>query len=83
MPGKFITIYTSYDMMKVQLLKGALESEGIKVVVNQEAIGGLIPAASLVTDGIQLAVHESDVSFAREVIQAWQDESPLPDSEEL
>jgi len=60
-----VSVYNSYDIMHVEVIKAALEGEGIRCVIDSESQAGLVNAME-----VQLMVAEKAAPAAREFIEA-------------
>lgn len=59
-----VSVYNSYDIMHVEVIKAALEGEGIRCMIDSESQAGLVNVME-----VHLMVSEKDAATAREFIE--------------
>ncbi|MCH7828879.1 DUF2007 domain-containing protein [Patescibacteria group bacterium] len=69
--GTLITIKTYPDRTEAELVKGVLESKGIKAMVSADDAGGMNPALLWATGGVRLLVKKKDIQMATEVLESF------------
>ena len=69
--GTLIAIKTYPDRIEAELVKGVLESKGIKAMVSADDAGGMNPALLWGTGGVRLLVKKNDVQMATEVLESF------------
>ena len=69
--GTLITIKTYPDRTEAELVKGVLESKGIKAMVSADDAGGMNPALLWATGGVRLLVKKKDIQKAIEVLESF------------
>ena len=69
--GTLITIKTYPDRIEAELVKGVLESKGIKAMVSADDAGGMNPALLWATGGVRLLVQKRDIQKATEVLESF------------
>ena len=73
-PPEFTTIFSSSDPWEVQLLQGALASEGIKSFVDNEHLVSMNWLYANALGGVRLRVRTRDVEEAAGIIQGLRKE---------
>ena len=66
---QFTTIYTSNIPVECYIVKGRLESEGIKCYVYDENIVSINPFRAIAVGGVKLKVHSDDAETAIKIIE--------------
>ena len=69
--GTLITIKTYPDRIEAELVKGVLESKGIKAMVSADDAGGMNPALLWATGGVRLLVKKNNVQMATEILESF------------
>jgi hypothetical protein len=63
----WITIGTYGSVVEAEIVKGRLETEGIRAIVADETAGGVMPFLAG-SAGVRVQVEESDVDRARTIL---------------
>jgi len=69
--GILITVKTYPDKIEAELVKGVLESKGIKAMVSADDAGGMNPALLWATGGVRLLVKKNDIQKATEILESF------------
>lgn len=76
---KLVEVYTAYGEMQAQIIRGKLESAGIRSIFQNEALGTL----GFVVNGLgqfHVMVNEQDEQAAREVLEETESDEQDPSS---
>lgn len=66
-PDELTDVYTTHDANEAEIIKGALEAEGIKAEIEGEHQAGLTGALA-----VRLFVRAADAQKARQIIESHQ-----------
>jgi len=66
-----VRIKTYQSRIEAELVKGFLESKGIKAMVSADDAGGAHPALLWATGGVRLLVKKKDIQKAIEVLESF------------
>ena len=69
--ANLVCIKTYPDRTEAELVKGVLESKGIKAMVSADDAGGMNPALLWATGGVRLLVKKNDIQKAVEVLKSF------------
>jgi len=64
---KFVTVFIAYNLVEAEMVKDALEAEGIQAIVLNKNMGTLYPHAGAMA--IQVQVHLKDEKMALQILQ--------------
>lgn len=64
--SEFVLIGTCYSQIEADMMKAYLEEAGIKVLVESDDAGGVLPQLTFI-NGIKFLVLEKDVPEARKI----------------
>ena len=66
-----VRIKTYQSRIEAELVKGFLESNGIKAMVSADDVGGMNPALLWATGGVRLLVKKNDIQKAIKVLESF------------
>ena len=66
-----VRIKTYQSRIEAELVKGFLESNGIKAMVSADDVGGMNPALLWATGGVRLLVKKKDIQKAIKVLESF------------
>ena len=66
--GEPVTIRTCRDIQEAEIVKSALEADGIQAFIPDENVATLYPSQVLDTNGVRVQVSAEDADRAREVL---------------
>ena len=66
-----VCIKTYQSRIEAELVKGFLESNGIKAMVSADDVGGMNPALLWATGGVRLLVKKKDIQKAIKVLESF------------
>jgi len=69
-----VTVRTCRDIQEAEIVRSALEADGITAFIPDENVASLYPPQVLDTDGVRVQVAREDLARAREVLDAAADE---------
>jgi putative signal transducing protein len=66
--ANLVVIHSFATQQEADMAKSALESAGIEVMIQADAVGGMRPHVAWSSGGFKLLVREDDAEDAREVL---------------
>jgi len=67
--SRWISITTINGSFEAEIIKGRLESEGLKVQIKNDAINHIYPLDNKILGGLEIQVREADVIVAVDILR--------------